>query len=135
MLKLGVIEPCESPWSSPVLIVPQKNPGEWRFAIEYRAVNKLTKPSAYCLPRLDDALASMHGAKFFSSLDSASAFWTIELTERAKDITGFRQQQWWGAVPFSAHAVWAGQRTGELAAVDGFGFSGIALEVCADFFG
>jgi hypothetical protein len=89
MLKLGVIEPCESPWSSPVLIIPKKNPGEWRFAIDYRAVNKLTKPSAYCLPRLDDALASMHGAKFFSSLDSASAFWTIELTERAKDITAF----------------------------------------------
>ena len=89
MLKVKVIEPCESPWSSPGMIVPKKAPGEWRFAIDYRAVNRLTKPSAYCLPRLDDSLASMHGAKFFTSLDSASAFWTIELTERAKDITAF----------------------------------------------
>jgi transposase InsO family protein len=89
MQAIGVIEQCESAWSSPVMIVPKKNPGEWRFAIDYRLVNKLTKPSAYSLPRLDDALSSMHGATFFTSLDSASAFWTIELSERAKDITAF----------------------------------------------
>ena len=98
---MGIIESCESPWSSPVLIVPKKNPGEWRFAIDYRAVNKLTKPSAYSLPRIDDALASMHGAKSFTSLDSASAFWTIELTERAKDITAFASSSGLGQFRFT----------------------------------
>jgi transposase InsO family protein len=89
MLKLGVIEKCESPWSSPILIVPKKNPGEWRFAIDYRQINKLTVPSAYALPRLDDALSAMHGAKMFTSLDCASAFWSVELTERTKNLSAF----------------------------------------------
>ncbi|GBO38755.1 Transposon Ty3-I Gag-Pol polyprotein [Araneus ventricosus] len=71
MLKEDVIQPSDSPWSSPVVLVKKKN-GEWRFCVDYRRLNKITKKDVYPLPRIDGALDCIAGAKIFSMMDLKS---------------------------------------------------------------
>jgi hypothetical protein len=46
MLENGIISPCNSPWISPVILVAKKT-GGYRFAIDYRLLNKVTKPLSF----------------------------------------------------------------------------------------
>jgi len=54
MLKTGVIEPSNSPWSSPVCMVRKKD-GSYRYCIDYRRMNSVTSrtPSLYVKDALD----------------------------------------------------------------------------------
>lgn len=88
MLKLNIIEPSESPWSSPVVLVRKKD-GSWRFCVDYRRLNKVTKKDVYPLPRVDDALDNLAGAKFYSSIDLKSGYWQIQVDERDREKTAF----------------------------------------------
>ncbi len=88
MLEKGVIEPSVSPWASPVVLVHKKD-GTLRYCIDYRKVNAITKKDSFPLPNIDDALNSLKGAKYFSTLDLCCGYWQVELTERAKEISAF----------------------------------------------
>ena len=68
MLEAQIIEPSESPWSSPVVLVA-KSDGTQRFCVDYRALNKVAKRDLYPRPRRDDILESLAGAQWFSHLD------------------------------------------------------------------
>lgn len=46
MLQAGIVKPSSSPWSSPVVMVPQKN-GELHFCIDYRRLNAITIRDVY----------------------------------------------------------------------------------------
>ncbi|KAG8172636.1 hypothetical protein JTE90_015577 [Oedothorax gibbosus] len=63
MLERDVIRPSEGPWSSPVVLVRKKD-GSWRFCVDYRRLNKVTKKDVYPLPRIDDTLDCLRGAQF-----------------------------------------------------------------------
>ncbi|GBN89139.1 Transposon Ty3-I Gag-Pol polyprotein [Araneus ventricosus] len=88
MLKEDVIQPSDSPWSSPIVLVKKKN-GEWRFCVDYRRLNKITKKGVYPLPRIDDALDCLSGAKIFSIMDLKSGYWQIEVDEKDSKKTAF----------------------------------------------
>jgi hypothetical protein len=88
MLNEDVIQPSCSPWSSPVVLVKKKN-GEWRFCVDYRKLNKVTRKDVYPLPRIDDALDCLAGAKIFSMMDLKSGYWQIEVDEKDREKTAF----------------------------------------------
>ena len=65
LLKHGLIEPSSSPYGAPVLFVGKKD-GSLRMCIDYRALNKITVKNKYPLPRIDQLLNSLSGAKVFT---------------------------------------------------------------------
>ena len=88
MLQSGVIRRSTSPWSSPVVLVRKKD-GSWRFCVDFRKLNSITHKDAYPLPKIEETLDSLSGAKYFSTLDLASGYWQVELREPAKEKTAF----------------------------------------------
>lgn len=88
MLGRSVIQPSSSPWASPVVLVPKKD-GSFRFCIDYRKVNAVTRKDAYPLPRVDDTLDTLSGSKWFSTLDLLSGYWQVEVSPEDREKTAF----------------------------------------------
>ncbi|UYV72138.1 hypothetical protein LAZ67_9001944 [Cordylochernes scorpioides] len=117
MIENHIVKPSESPWSSPVILVRKKD-GTWRFCVDYRRLNKITKKYVYPLPRIDDALDSLAGSSYFSTMDLRSGFTTAYhpqtkgLTERFNKTlgdmlsmyTGVEQKDWDQVLPYVTFA-------------------------------
>ena len=73
ILEIGAIKDSKSPFSSIVVIVRKKD-GTIRFCIDYRKLNQRTVKDAYAIPRIDDTLHLLAGAKYFSTLDLKSGY-------------------------------------------------------------
>ena len=91
MQQQGVIEPSNSPWASPVVLVRKKD-GSLRFCIDYRKLNKVTRKDSYPLPRVDDLLDSLSDAQWFSTLDLRSGYWQVEIDPGDREKTAFSTQ-------------------------------------------
>ena len=87
-LEAGVIRESTSAWSSPLVYV-KKRDGTTRPCVDYRKLNDVTKKDAYPLPRIDECLDCLGGAKMFSTLDLQSGYWQIEINEEDRHKTAF----------------------------------------------
>ena len=88
MLRLGVIEPSESPWASPVVLVPKKD-GTTRFCVDYRRLNDKTVTDAYPMPRMDELLDRISAGKYLTTIDLCKGYWQIPLAEDARLKSAF----------------------------------------------
>ena len=88
MLNQGVIQHSESPWASPIVLVKKKD-GSFRFCIDYRKLNAVTKKDAHPLPRVDDLLDSLQGSCMFSTLDLRSGYWQVSMDPKDRHKTAF----------------------------------------------
>uniref|UniRef100_A0A6V7LWV4 Reverse transcriptase domain-containing protein n=1 Tax=Bracon brevicornis TaxID=1563983 RepID=A0A6V7LWV4_9HYME len=86
LLKEDVIEPSQSDWCSwPVLV--KKPDGSYRFCVDYRPLNAVTKHLALPMQNLEDLLDCAHGAMHVSKIDISQAFYHIPLDEKSKEKT------------------------------------------------
>ena len=74
MLAADVIEPSDSPWASPVCLA-KKPDGSYRFCVDYRRVNAVSRKDAYPIPDIQDAFDSLRGATHFATIDLLSGYW------------------------------------------------------------
>lgn len=88
MLELGVVEPSQSGWSSPILLL-DKPDGTKRFCVDFRKLNEVSKKDAYPLPQVTTILDRLREARYLSSLDIKSAYWQIPLEKESKEKTAF----------------------------------------------
>ena len=88
MLAQGVIQRSISPWSSPFILVKKKD-GSYRFCMDYRKLNSVTKIDAHPLPRVDDLLEALNGNTIFSTLDLRSGYWQVGMHPDDRGKTAF----------------------------------------------
>lgn len=88
MLADGVIEPSNSPYTSPIVIVKKKD-GTSRFCVDYRRLNTITQTESCTMPAIPEALRDLGAAQVFSTLDLRAGYWQIPLDNNSKQYTAF----------------------------------------------
>ena len=68
LLKMNVVRPSFSPWSSEMVYV-QKKSGDLRLCVDWRKLNARTVKDSFPLPRIEETFDVLHGAKYFCTLD------------------------------------------------------------------
>jgi hypothetical protein len=92
MLQKGHIRPSSSPCGSPIMLV-QKKDGTWGIFIDYRALNKITVWNRYLIPRIDDLLDQLKGAKYFIKIELNSGYHQVPIKPSDVWKTAFRSKE------------------------------------------
>jgi hypothetical protein len=89
MLEMGVIEPSDSPWSAPIVMVRRPGSTKLRLAIDYRLLNSMTEPAPFAMPDMHEVLDKLVGKRFYWSVDVSSYYWQIQIEDESKPLTAF----------------------------------------------
>ena len=88
LLEAKIIRPSNSPFASPIVLVRKKN-GKLRMCVDYRKLNARTIRDSYNIPKIEDLLLTLNGAKYFSSLDLCKAYYQVPMTTKARKLSAF----------------------------------------------
>ena len=88
LLDAGVIRESNSSWSAPIVVVPKGDRGK-RLCIDFRALNAITRTFIWPMPRVEDILARLGKAKYFTTLDLRSGYHHIALDKQSIKKTAF----------------------------------------------
>ncbi|GFU72012.1 retrovirus-related Pol polyprotein from transposon 297 [Trichonephila clavipes] len=88
LLQQGIIIECESPYASPVVLIPKPN-GSMRLCIGYRKLNAQTVPDSCPLPRMDDLLNEAKPTPYMSTIDLRSGYHQVKVAAEDRDKTAF----------------------------------------------
>ena len=88
MLAEGVIKESFSKWSTPIVMAKKAN-GGYRFCLDFRKLNTVSKKDAYPIPYMSDILKQLKVSKYISTIDLSCAFNQIPLDEACQEYTTF----------------------------------------------
>ncbi|XP_027099229.2 uncharacterized protein [Coffea arabica] len=107
LLDVGIIfSISDSPWVSPVQVVPKKagvtaeennegdlvpirKPTGWRQCIDYRKLNAVTKKDHFSLPFIDQMVERLAGRAYYYFLDGFSGYFQIAIAPEDQEKTTF----------------------------------------------
>ncbi len=67
----------------------RKKDGTICCCVDFSKLNDVIHKDAYLLPRIDDILDALRGAKYFCSVDLASGYWQIKVANKDREKTAF----------------------------------------------
>ena len=99
LLRLGFIEPSDSPMTSGVVCVTKPDMSV-RMCCDYRYLNSFTVPDAMPMQIVADCVHKVSRAKFISVCDAKSGFWQVEIAPEDR----------WKSAFVTHHGVWQWKR-------------------------
>ncbi|GFS23840.1 Pol polyprotein [Elysia marginata] len=88
LMAADIIAPSSSPYAAPIVLVRKKT-GELRMCCDYRKLNDITRKDAFPIPRMEECIDALEGARYFSTLDLASGYHQVEMAEEDREKTAF----------------------------------------------
>lgn len=88
MLKMGIIEPSVSEYSSPPVVV-RKADGSCRYCIDMRALNALTVFDAEPMPNQEVIIAQLGTSRYLTKMDLSKGYWQVPIRETDRRLTAF----------------------------------------------
>ena len=88
MLNSDIIEPSQSPYTSPIVAIPKKN-GQVRLCLDAREINKKIINDRTSPGEIEEILKRFHGTQYFSTWDTVCGYWQVELHPRSRQYLAF----------------------------------------------
>ena len=89
MLLRGTIRPSNSPWGTPVFLVPKAD-GGWRLCCDYRLLNAKLVHESYSIPAADQLFDLMRAAKIFSTHDCTWGYHQLRWSQESIPYTAIK---------------------------------------------
>jgi hypothetical protein len=92
-LTMGVIKPTNSPYNSPIFVVPKKD-GLPPYVLDFRKLNANSHTDKYSMKSVKNCIRDIgrSGSSIFSTLDLSSGFWQLPLASDSQKLTAFTVQ-------------------------------------------
>ena len=88
LLNRNFIKKSSSSYSSPVVCVRKKDQS-LRLCVDFRALNKKTRPDRHPIPRIQETLDNLGGNSWFSVLDQGKAYHQGFMSPNSQPLTAF----------------------------------------------
>jgi hypothetical protein len=92
MLDFNIIQPSQSSFSSPMVMVTKKD-GSWHMCLDYKKLKKMTIKDKFPIPIIDESLDKLHGEIFFTKLDIHFGYHKIKMRQEDIPKTSFRTHE------------------------------------------
>jgi hypothetical protein len=88
LLDSNIVQPSKSPFASSVTLIRRPN-DTYRFCCDFRKLNDVTIKDTFPLPLINESIASLGNANYFTTIDMGNAIWQVPMDQASKEKTAF----------------------------------------------